>query len=243
MTQGNDTYTNQWSQWQKDCQALNVSITDAQRALFERFYEMLTEANRTVNLTRITALEDFLYRHLLDSLAISPLIPAKAQLADIGSGAGFPSIPLAIARPDLTVTAVESIGKKSKFIQDAQEKLALANLTVLNTRSEDLSRQKDTREGFDVVTARAVAALPTLLELCLPLVKKGGLFLAMKGLSYDEELQASAKALKTLGGQFKEVQVFPHPRLEGSRLLVIEKVARTPDMYPRSAGLPGKKPL
>lgn len=243
MNQGNDSYTIQWRQWQDDCQALGVSVSEVQRTQFERVYEHLIEANRTVNLTRITAPEEFLYRHLLDSLTLSPLIPPNARLADIGSGAGFPSIPLAIARPDVTVTAVESIGKKCKFIQDTKDKLELANLSVLNARSEDLSRKAESRETFDVVTARAVAALPTLLELCLPLVRPGGLFLAMKGLSYEEELNASAKALKTLGGRFKEVQSFPHPRLEGSRLLVIEKVARTPDAYPRSAGLPGKKPL
>lgn len=243
MNQGNDSYTIQWRQWQDDCQALGVSVSEVQRTQFERVYEHLIEANRTVNLTRITAPEEFLYRHLLDSLTLSPLIPANARLADIGSGAGFPSIPLAIARPDVTVTAVESIGKKCKFIQEIKDKLALENLTVLNARSEDLSRKTESREAFDVVTARAVAALPTLLELCLPLVRPGGLFLAMKGLSYEEELNASTEALKTLGGRFKEVQSFSHSRLEGSRLLVIEKVTCTPDAYPRSAGLPGKKPL
>lgn len=243
MSQGNDTYTNQWRQWQDDCQQIGVAISNGQRTQFERFYDALTEANRTVNLTRITALDDFLARHLLDSLTIAPLIPQNARLADIGSGAGFPSIPLAIARPDISVLAVESIGKKCKFIQEMQETLNLSNLSVSNARSEDLSRQPNVRESFDVVTARAVATLPTLLELCLPLVKKGGLFLAMKGLSYEEELQASGNAFKTLGGKLKEVKTFSQPGLEGSRLLVIEKAARTPDTYPRSAGLPGKKPL
>jgi 16S rRNA (guanine527-N7)-methyltransferase len=243
MTQGNASDTIQWTQWRTDCQRLGVPVTDEQQARFERFYAQLVEANRSVNLTRITALEDFLYRHLLDSLTLAPLIPPQARLADIGSGAGFPAIPLAIARPDVTVTAVESIGKKCRFIQAVQESLPLPNVIVRAERSEALGQHPDTRERFDCVTARAVAALPVLLELCLPLVRPGGLFLAMKGLSYEAELTAAKQALKTLGGELKEVKTFPHPKLEGSRLLVIAKTRPTPKPYPRSAGLAAKKPL
>lgn len=243
MTQGNNIDTAQWNAWQHDCQSIGVSVTEAQQDLFGRFYELLSEANRTTNLTRITAPEDFLYRHLLDSLTVAPFIPADASVADIGSGAGIPAIPLAVARPDIQITAVESIGKKCNFIRACQETLNLANLTVLNLRSEDMGRQAGTRESFGIVTARAVATLPALLELCLPLLKKGGLFLAMKGLSYEAELQASANALKVLGGKLLEVKTFEHSRLKDSRLLVFEKTARTPDAYPRTAGLPSKKPL
>jgi 16S rRNA (guanine527-N7)-methyltransferase len=243
MTPGTTSNTTSWTEWRTACQSLGVSVTDLQQTQFEQFYQQLVETNRSVNLTRITALEDFLYRHLLDSLAIAPLIPQQATLADIGSGAGFPAIPLAIARPDLTITAVESIGKKSQFIRTIQESLGLANLTVLTERSETLGHQPSTREQFDCVTARAVATLPVLLELCLPLVKTGGTFLAMKGLSYEAELAAAGPALKTLGGKLKEVKSFPHPTLEGSRLLVIEKIRPTPKQYPRSAGLAAKKPI
>jgi 16S rRNA (guanine527-N7)-methyltransferase len=243
MTQGIDTETTQWTQWRKACHALGIELADHQQSLFQQLYHQLTEANRSVNLTRITALEDFLYRHLLDSLAIAPLLSPSARVADIGSGAGFPALPLAIVRPDLQITAVESIGKKSNFIQAIQTSLNLENLTVLNERSENLGHQKPMREQFDAVTARAVAALPALLELCLPLVRVGGQFLAMKGLSYEAEIEASNTALKVLGGKLLEVKTFSHPKLEGSRLLIIEKTGRTPDTYPRSAGLPAKKPL
>lgn len=243
MTQGNASDTAQWTQWRTACQELGVPITDPQQARFEQFYQQLVETNRSVNLTRITALEDFLYRHLLDSLTLAPLIPQQASLADIGSGAGFPAIPLAIVRPDVAITAVESVGKKSQFIQAVKEALGLTNLSILNDRSETLGHQPSNREQFDCITARAVAALPVLLELCLPLVKTGGLFLAMKGLSYEAELAASGPALKTLGGKLQEVKTFSHPKLEGSRLLIIEKIRPTPKQYPRSAGLATKKPI
>jgi 16S rRNA (guanine527-N7)-methyltransferase len=243
MQTAHHTNTGLWDIWQTACQALGVTLEDVQRAALERFYLQLVEANQTTNLTRITAEEEFLYRHLLDSLVVSPYIPPNAKMADVGSGAGFPAIPIAIARPDVRVLAVESVGKKCQFIQAVQENLNLPNLSVSNERSETLGQKTDTREQFDVVTARAVAALPVLLELCLPLLKVGGRFLAMKGLSYEAELEASQKALKTLGGELKQVLSFPHPRLEGARVLVFEKSAPTPKAYPRAAGLPAKKPL
>lgn len=243
MSQGNDHDLNLWKQWQEACQDIGVPVSETQMEIFQTFFQQLTEANRNVNLTGIKTLEDFLYRHLLDSLAIAPLIPQDARLADIGSGAGFPAIPLAIVRPDVQVTAVESVGKKSRFTQSVQEALNLKNLVVLNERSEALTRKQQTRERFDIVTARAVASLPVLLELCLPLIKKGGQFLAMKGLSYESELDASVNAIKLLGGRLKEIKTFSHPRLEGARILVFTKVSRTPDVYPRHAGLPAKSPL
>ena len=243
MNQGNDDNKTHWSAWRKACQDLGVSISDEQETRFQRFYEHLIEANRSVNLTRITALEDFLARHLLDSLTLVPLIPPNSLLADIGSGAGFPAIPLAIARPDIQVTAVESVGKKCTFIEDAAKQLGLSGFTVRNQRSEALGQDPQTRAHFDVVTARAVSALPVLLELCLPLVKVGGQFLAMKGMSYEPELEASQNALKLLGASLKAVKTFEHPSLNGSRLLIFEKDKATPAQYPRATGLPAKHPL
>jgi len=243
MNQGNADNQTQWSAWRKSAQELGVNISDEQEALFQRFYAHLLETNKHTNLTRITELEDFLYRHLLDSLTLEPLIPANARLIDIGSGAGFPAIPLAIVRPDIQVVAVDSVGKKCAFIQEAAEQLKLPGVTVRNQRSEELGQDPQLRQQFDVVSARAVAALPVLLELCLPLVKVGGQFLAMKGLSYEAELKASKKALNVLGGSVKEVKTFNHPNLAGSRLLVIEKTKPTPGQYPRKTGLPAKNPL
>ncbi len=233
----------QWELWLNHCRTIGVAIPDERLPLFQQFYDLLLTANQSVNLTRITAPQDFLDRNLLDSLTLSPLIPDGASIADIGSGAGFPALPLAMARPDLKITAVESIGKKCHFIREAAEALQLSNVTVLNLRSEDMGHDKRYREKFDVVTARAVASLPTLLELCIPLVRVKGLFLAMKGLNAEVELDAAQKALKVLATRYVETRTFPLEALQGSRLLAFSKTARTQDAYPRHSGLPGKKPL
>jgi 16S rRNA (guanine527-N7)-methyltransferase len=232
-----------WTAWHNAVQELGIVLPEQAQDCFERFYALLSETNRQFNLTRITEPEDYLYRHLLDSLSLVPLIPQGAFLADVGSGPGFPAIPLAIARPDLTVLALESIEKKCRFIQNAKETLELTQLTVERSRAEDLARIAEKRDFFDVVTARAVASLPTLLELCLPLIETGGVFLAMKGRNCQEEIDGSKKALRVLGGKLQEIRTFAHPRLEGSRLLVIEKTKDTPENYPRPAGLPSKAPL
>lgn len=233
----------QWEEWGNACRGLGIEVSDAQLSLFARFYDMLVEVNQTVNLTRITALEDFLDRHLLDSLSVSPLIPQNVRVADIGSGAGFPAIPLAILRPDLEITAIESTGKKCRFIEDVKAKLELDHLHVVAERGETLGQDPHFREKFDVTTARAVAELRVLLELCLPLTKTGGLFLAMKGLSFQAELDASKRAIATLGGRFVQVHTFSLSQLSGSRVLQFEKVKVTPAGYPRSPGTPSKKPL
>jgi 16S rRNA (guanine527-N7)-methyltransferase len=243
MNQGNADNQPQWTVWRNAAQELGIEISDAQEMQFKGFYAHLIEFNQHTNLTRITELEDFLYRHLLDSLTLAPLIPQNARLIDIGSGAGFPALPLAIIRPDLSVIAVDSVGKKCKFIEEAAENLKLSSFTVRHQRSEELGQDAQLREQFDIVSARAVAALPVLLELCLPLIKVGGAFLAMKGLSYEGELEASQNALNILGGAVKEVKTFNHPSLSGSRLLVIEKTKPTPRQYPRKSGLPAKNPL
>lgn len=233
----------QWEQWLTDCQTIGVTIPPERLSLFQRFYDLLLTANQSVNLTRITAPQDFLDRNLLDSLTLSPLIPEGSSVADIGSGAGFPALPLAMARPDLKITAVESIGKKCNFIRETAEALGLDNLTVLNLRSEEMARDKQYRERFDVVTARAVAALPTLLELCVPLVRVKGRFIAMKGMNAEVELNAAEKALRVLATKHVRTKSFDLEKLQGSRLVGFEKIARTQEAYPRSAGLPSKKPL
>jgi 16S rRNA (guanine(527)-N(7))-methyltransferase RsmG len=223
-----------WASWREACQRLGVSVDDGMQERLGRFYTLLTDANRVMNLTRVTAPEEFLDRHLLDSLSLSPFIPGGAHLADIGSGAGFPALPLAVVRPDVTVTAVEATEKKCRFIESVRQALDLPNLSVRRERAEVLGRDAGFRERADVVTARAVAALPILLELCLPLVKVGGVFLAMKGCAYEEELAASDKALQALGGTLKAVHTFEDLRLAGSRLLLLEKTHPTPATYPRS---------
>lgn len=232
-----------WQRFQTAGDRLGLPMAALDEARVTTLYADLLTYNAQVNLTRITDPEGFLFRHVLDSLVIAPFVPEGATVADIGSGAGFPAIPLAMARPDVQVHAVESIGKKCKFIEQTAERFLLP-LTVHNKRSEDLARDPNTREKMDVVTARAVAALPTLLEVTLPLLKVGGQLLAIKGRAYEEELQSAERALTTLKAEHVDTLTFEdEPGLENTALLIFEKLAPTPTAYPRPAGKPQKTPL
>jgi len=203
-------------------------------------YTLLIEANKTTNLTRITSAEEFETRHIVDTHTLLPWLNSGMKIIDIGSGAGFPALPLAVALPDSQIVAVESVGKKVRFIEQAIQALALTNITAIAERSETLAHDRRYRGQFDVATARAVASLNILAELCLPFVKPGGLFLAMKTQSAMEtELPAAENAIKLLGGKVRAVK----PTLENRVIVVIEKVGPTPVQYPRQAGIPNKKPL
>jgi 16S rRNA (guanine(527)-N(7))-methyltransferase RsmG len=221
------------------------ALLEALWGQFSQLYDRVVTANQTTNLTRITEPEAFAYRHLLDSLLPTPWIPSGSRVADIGSGAGFPALPLALARPDIQLTAIESVGKKARFIQETAQAMGLGSrLSVLAERCESLAHQPAHREQYDVVTARAVAALPTLLEWCLPLVKPGGVFLALKGPGIAEELAASQYALEVLQGEVTQiVKTEGLPQLHGSVLVVIQKTGKTPKQYPRGQGKPSKNPL
>lgn len=211
---------------------------------FETLYTSLMAYNNQVNLTRIVDPREFLYRHLVDSLLLLPLIPPGARVADVGSGAGFPALPLVLARPDIRMTAIEGIQKKCRFIQEAADSFALGErLIVLSERAEVLGHREDFREQFDVGMARAVSALPTLLEWVLPLVRPGGSFLALKGPKADEELSASGNALSVLKARLVSVRPYDLEALHGSRVLAFEKTGITPLVYPRDRGLPLRKPL
>ncbi len=231
-----------WQQWLDLCGELGIPLPSSAIDLFTEFYNQLLAYNQKVNLTRITEPSDFLYRHLLDSLVISPFIPEGTTVADVGSGAGFPALPLALTRPDLHITAIESIGKKCAFIEQIQQHFKL-NVTVLHARSEDLSHQPQYREQFDGVTARAVAALPTLLEVATPLLKPEGQFIAIKGPSYPEELQQAQRAIQVLNLELLDTILFSQEPLQRTVLLLFEKNSSTPSKYPRPAGMASKKPL
>ena len=211
-------------------------------AQFERFYALLLEYNEKFNLTAILEREEVIHKHFLDSLAGEVFLPLNSNCVEVGSGAGFPSIPLKLVREDLKLTLVESTGKKCDFLNIAVEKLGLKNVTVICGRAEELG-QRELREKFDVCFARAVARLNTLSEYCLPLVKKGGRFLAYKG-ECGEELNECKNALALLGGGAAESVSYSLPDGYGARTLVcVEKVAPTPQKYPRGRGLERRKPL
>jgi len=232
-----------WTTWQADCETLGLTLTPEQIGQMQAYYDLLTETNYQMNLIRLGSLSDFLNRHLLDSLAIHALIPMGARLVDLGSGGGFPLIPLSIARPDITAWGVESTGKKCRFLDRVKTELALSHLTITQTRGEEFAHVQTMRESFDMATARAVAALPALLELTIPLLKTGGHLIAMKGLSYEEELAQSRRALTVLHTTLETVIPTPHPKLSGARILLFKKQQATPLAYPRSPGTPTKKPL
>ena len=203
------------------------------------FFLLLTETNEHTNLTRIVSYEDASEKHFRDSLEGAKLIPQSIRLLDVGSGGGFPAIPLAIARDDITVTMIDSTGKKVDFLNNVCSTLSL-NAKALHVRAEEYALG-EARESYDVVTARAVASLPTLLEYCLPFVKVGGIFIAYK--TDSEELATSKVALSTLGGKLKEIVPYSLQGGDKRTLFVFEKVANTPPKYPRGQGKPRQKPL
>ena len=212
-------------------------------AKFKRYRELLLEYNKKFNLTSVTEEKDILYKHFLDSVLGESLFPAGAKVAEVGSGAGFPSIPLKILRDDLQFTLFESTGKKCDFLSLVSSELSLENVAVKNLRAEDGGREEVYREKFDVCCARAVARLNTLAEYCMPFVKVGGLFIAYKGPS-EEEIKEAQNAIEILGGKLEKVVSFALPEEYGQRnLIVIRKQRPTAQKYPRGQGKERSKPL
>ena len=214
-------------------------LNDKSRNLFFRFTKMLWNTNKELNLTAVTDASDMILKHLADSLLIAPYLSEGACVIDVGCGGGFPTFPLAIARPDLRITALDSTEKKIGFVRNAASALGLSNVTAICGRAEELAKG-DMRESFDHATARAVAALPILCELCLPFVKVGGSFVAMKSLRIDEELAATEKKnLFALLGGVKSPTIHS-PKLTGNgrelfrSIAVTEKISHTPAAYPRT---------
>ena len=215
----------------------------SKKEAFDAFGALLREYNQRYNLTRITSEEETKYKHFYDSLAGEYFFPAGARVCEVGSGGGFPSIPLKIVRDDLSFTLVESTGKKCEFLKVAVRELGLKNVEVVHARAEELAREKNYREAFDLCCARAVARLNTLCEYCMPFVKKGGLFLAYKG-DAAEEIEQAASAVKILGGKGIESVSYELEKGYGARTLVaVEKERATPFLYPRGNGKERTKPL
>lgn len=226
-----------------------ITLTAGQLEQFATYYRMLVESNKHVNLTRITDEDEVYLKHFYDSitgaLAEPRLQTSALTLCDIGAGAGFPSLPLKIAFPQLKVTIVDSLNKRIAFLEELVAKLGLTDVTLIHDRAETFSAKKSAhREQFDVVTARAVARLAVLSELCLPAVKVGGEFIAYKALAAPEELQDAGKAIAKLGGQVRQTVQLTLPETDDERnIILIDKKAATPQKYPRRPGLPNKKPI
>jgi len=226
---------------------LNLSLSKTQLGAFEDYALELIAWNRRINLTRIVEPDEIAVRHFLDSLAIHLALPPTTQafsLIDVGSGAGFPGVPLKIICPEIELTLLEATGKKAAFLQHLIGVLNLTGVTILTARAEDAGRQPEQREQYDVAVARAVAALPVLAEYTLPLVKVGGTIIAQKGPDPAAEIEAATQALTILGGQLEQVVAATIPGLDAPRhLVVINKVKPTPSKYPRRPGMPAKRPI
>ncbi|MCH5185726.1 MAG: 16S rRNA (guanine(527)-N(7))-methyltransferase RsmG [Oscillospiraceae bacterium] len=222
----------------------NKGITEKQAEMFAVYARMLVKRNEKINLTSVTDPADIAVKHFLDS--ISPLWVTKisGSIADVGTGAGFPAVPLKIMRPDLHFTLIDSLAKRIKFLDDVKSELGLENITLIHSRAEDAGRDKNLREQFDFCVSRAVANTATLSELCLPLVKPGGALIALKGPLAESELECAKKAISALGGRIARVcdVYIPHSDLN-HKIVIIKKVRHTSDIYPRKAPLPSKNPI
>lgn len=226
-------------------QDLGITINQDQAFLLLAYMDEILEKNKVINLTSITAEEDFMVLHLLDSLSLLGWIPqARLSIIDVGTGGGFPGIPLAIMRQEAKVTLLDSTKKKLTVIDQVAVKLGITNITTVHGRAEEVGRAEKYRAAFDVVVSRAVADLAVLSEYCLPLLKEKGVFLAMKGKDYQAELNRAKKAISQLGGQIKAVKKdFLLQRDYDHVIIVTEKTKRTPDKYPRHSGKIKKTPL
>lgn len=222
-----------------------LKFSELQLQQFTRYYEMLVETNKVMNLTAITEPEEVVVKHMIDSLlAYEPAMQGGKVLADVGTGAGFPGVPLKIYCPSLKVVLIDSLGKRLKFLEQVIEALNLQDITCQHLRAEDAGRSKKHREAYDIVTARAVARLSVLAEYCLPLVKKDGMFIALKGSKFAEEITEANAAVKILGGKLLSSEPVKLPGLDDGRVIIrIKKIKSTPAQYPRKAGTPEKQPL
>ena len=227
-------------------ESYGINLTDRMLQQFAMYYELLIEWNEKINLTAITAPQEVAVKHMIDSLSCldEQAFPQGAAVIDVGTGAGFPGIPLKIFRPDIKLVLLDSLNKRIKFLQAVVEKLELSDVECIHARAEEGARTKKLREGFDTAVSRAVARLPVLAEYCMPFVKNGGYFVALKGMKYAEEADDATRAIKMLGG--KECRCVPIklPYIEDKRaVMYMQKVMPTPKTYPRKAGTPDKNPL
>jgi len=223
-----------------------MPLSDEQVRMFFHYQEVLLEWNQKMNLTAITDPQEIAVKHFIDSLSCldSDVFPVGCSVVDVGTGAGFPGLPLKIYRPDIYLCLIDSLQKRTNFLQTVVKDLGMKNVEIHHLRAEEAGRQKIRRARFDVAVSRAVARLSVLCELCLPLVRVGGYFVAMKGAKFREEISEAEGAVKLLGGRIRRVKEVCLPGLEDVRAVIfIEKQKATPEKYPRRPGIPEKDPL
>lgn len=223
---------------------INLELNDEKVKKFYNYMELLLQWNEKVNLTAITEPNDIILKHFIDSLTIERYIDKNVNIIDIGTGAGFPGIPISIARTDINITLMDSLNKRIKFLDEVIKENKLNNAKTIHARAEELARDKDYREKFDIATSRAVASLNVLLEYMLPFVKVGGYCICMKGSNIEDEILNSKRALNALNGVIEKIEEFELPNSDMYRnIIIVKKVGKTLSKYPRKAGTPTKDPL
>ncbi len=233
-------------QLRKKAEILGISLTEQQCLQFQKYYEYLIEKNKVMNLTGITEKEEVIDKHFIDSLGLAVKMDLTKPLTvlDLGTGAGFPGIPLKIAFPNLTITLLDSLNKRIKFLDEVIDLLGLTGIETIHGRAEDYAKPGKLREQFDLCVSRAVANLSSLSEYCIPYVKEGGYFIPYKSGNIDEELKKAGHAIGMLGGKVESVEEFQIPGTDIERTFVkIKKRKATPKRFPRKAGMPSKDPL
>lgn len=233
-----------FTKFRNSMNSIGIELTDSQLNAFETYYDMLIDRNKVMNLTAITEFDEVMDKHFLDSVYLFRSIEVKAdyKLIDIGTGAGFPGIPLKIVFPELKITLLDSLNKRVGFLNDVIDELNLNDIEAIHGRAEDIARDKAYRASYDIAVSRAVANLSTLSEYCLPFVKIGGKFVSYKSGDCADEVDNAKAAIHLLGGKINKIDEFSYSNNSRS-FIVIDKVMNTSNKYPRKAGLPSKKPL
>lgn len=229
---------------QEQCEELTIELNDAKQEQFYTYMELLQKWNENINLTAITEPKEVLQKHFVDSLTIMPYIEKNAKVIDVGTGAGFPGIPMKIAEDGVQVTLLDALNKRLNFLNEVICSLGLTNIETVHLRAEEAGKNKQLREKFDVSVSRAVAPLSVLVEYLLPLVKINGICICMKGSNTEEEIANSKKAIEILGGKIEKIEEFTLPDSDMKRsIIIIKKVRKTPSKYPRKPGTPSKEPI
>lgn len=233
-----------FTKFRNSMNSIGIELTDSQLNAFETYYDMLIDRNKVMNLTAITEFDEVMDKHFLDSVYLFRSIKLEAdyKLIDIGTGAGFPGIPLKIVFPELKITLLDSLNKRVGFLNDVIDELNLNDIEAIHGRAEDIARDKAYRASYDIAVSRAVANLSTLSEYCLPFVKIGGKFVSYKSGDCADEVDNAKDAIHLLGGKINKIDEFSYSNNSRS-FIVIDKVMNTSNKYPRKAGLPSKKPL
>lgn len=231
-------------EFEKYLAKMNISLLKEQYGQFYAYMELLIEWNEKMNLTAITDPKEIILKHFVDSLTIAKYVKEDKSIIDMGTGAGFPGIPIKIYRKDIKVVLADSLNKRIKFLDEVIDKLKLENVETIHCRAEELGKNKQYREKFDYATSRAVANLSTLSEYLMPFVKLNGKCIFMKTIEVEEELEKAKKAIKTLGGKIEKVDKFEIPESDlGRSIIIVKKEKTTPSKFPRKPGTPAKEPL